>query len=130
MSNKIKAMLAGAAIVLVLGVLGVGAVSAANPPGNPTDYQSALLGKVATILGIDQQKVTDAFNQAAKDLRNQQIDDAVAAGRITQEYGNWLKQMPGNVPFGHGFGPGMHGPGGRFGGMPPAGATQTPRTTQ
>jgi hypothetical protein len=119
--------------LLLLAIAGVGAVFAQTPTpstGTATDWQSVFLGKVATALGVDQARLTTAMQQAAKETRNEQIDAAVAAGRISQQYGDWLKQRPDDgrlglrFDFGHG---GFHG--GKFGGrggpgmVPPAQAT-------
>lgn len=131
MSKKSKVLLASLGIVVLLGVIGAGAALAQDPPKNPTDYQNDLLGKVATILGIDQQRVTSAVTQAARELRNEQINRAVAEGRITQEYANWLKQMPASGAIGSGFGRGMHGfGGGRFVGVPRTAPTPAPTPSQ
>lgn len=102
------------AIAVIAGAFGASGAFAQNPPGNPATHENALFSKVATILGIDQQKLTSAFKQASKELGNEQIDKAVADGRITQEYANWLKQRPDSAVGGPGFGGpgferGMHG---------------------
>ena len=133
---KIASLVLG--VVLLVGAIGVGAAYAADPTptaGTPASHAQALLGKVAKILGIDEQKVTDAFKQAGKELRSEQIDQSVTDGRMTQEYGNWLKQMPDDGKLGlggRGFGPkgGMCGHGGRFGGMPYSAPSTTPVPSQ
>ncbi len=127
MSRNVKVLSLALGVVLLLGALGVGAVFAADPPTSPpspADQQKALLGKVAKILGIDEQKVTDAFKQAIKETHNEQIDKALADGRITKEMADWLKQRPDDGPLGPP--PGMMGGGkrggrmgGPFGGPPP-----------
>ena len=114
MSKGFKLLLVGLAVAVLVGAVGVGAVLAADPPTStsttPADFQKAFIAKVAQILGVDQQKLTDAIKQAAKETRNEMIDKAVAEGRITQEWGNWLKQRPDNGGLGLGFGfKGMHG---------------------
>jgi len=111
-SYKIVAVAVGAA--LLVGVLGIGAAFAADPP-TPTGYpgyQGAVFTRVAEILGIDQQKLSDAFIQA----RTEQVDQAVKDGRLTQQQADWIKQriqqaqqsafVPGVGP---GFGPRMRG---------------------
>ena len=135
LSVKIVSLTLG--VLLMLGIVGAGAAFAQTPtPASgttaATDWQSVFLGKVATILGVDQAKLTSAMQQAAKETRNQQIDEAVAAGRITQDYGNWLKARPddGRLDLGIGFGRGDLGGkrgghlGERGGGMPST-STQT-----
>ncbi|MHB1132302.1 MAG: hypothetical protein ACYC4L_07910 [Chloroflexota bacterium] len=125
------------AVLLLLGVVGAGAAFAQTPtPGSgtntATDWQSVFVGKLATILGVDQQQLTNAMQQAAKETRDQRIDEAVAAGRITQEYADWLKQRPDDGRLDLGLGRGFHGDkmggrvGGGHGGVPWAQTTPTP----
>ncbi|MBI4286065.1 MAG: hypothetical protein HY670_09260 [Chloroflexi bacterium] len=64
-----------------------------------------LLAKVATILGIEQQKLADAFAQAKREAQEAALDaylqKLVEQGKITQEqadqYKAWLKSKP-DVP--------------------------------
>ena len=97
-------------VAVLVGALGIAAAFAADPQPTATSGQDVYLGKVAKILGIDQQKLTDAFTQA----RIEMIDDAVAAGQITKERADWLKQGIQQGFVGKG---GFHGRmGGRMGG--------------
>lgn len=117
MKKNFKLLALALGVVVLLGALGVGGVLAADPPTNitsPADHQKVFLGKVAKILGIDEQKVADAVAQANKEMRNEQIDQALANGRITKEMADWLKQRPDNGAFGP-VGPGMMR-GGKWGG--------------
>src|SRR3989304_4025340 len=94
-------------VVLLLGALGAGSVFADDPPTTPLDFQKTFLGKVATILGVPEQKVIDAFTQA----HTETLDEAVKEGRITQQQADWMKQhqVAGGIgPGGFGGGP-MHG---------------------
>lgn len=117
-SMKIVSLTLG--VLLLLGIVGAGAVFAQTPTPSTTtatDWQSVFLGKVAAALGVDQARLTTAMQQAAKETRNQQIDEAVAAGRMSQEYGNWLKQRPDDGSLGtKGFGFERGGHGGKLGG--------------
>lgn len=84
--------------------------------GNGDDSQpKALFSRVAGILGIDQQKLEDAFAQAQKEMRDEALDSylqkAVEAGKLTQEqadqYKGWWQARPDTPlpgPFGRGFG--------------------------
>ena len=121
-----KALALAFGVALLVGALGIGAALAADPQPTATSGQDVYLGKVARILGIDQQKLTDAFTQA----RLEMIDDAVAAGQITRERADWLKQgiQQGFVGKGgfHGrFGGRMGGWHGGMGRAPTAPATPT-----
>src|SRR5690242_10779027 len=75
--------------VVSFGLLGLGTTSAAPGPGGHgkdgifADYQTALAGK----LGI----TVDALKAAEKATRDQMIDDAVKAGKLTKEQGDALK---------------------------------------
>ncbi len=63
---------------------------------------NTLLARVAKILGIDQQKVEDAFTKARTDMQNEALDNylknLVAEGKITQaqadQYKTWLQSKP------------------------------------
>ena len=126
MSKRLKLVSIAFGVVLLLGVIGLGAAFADDPATSPTNYHSVFLSKLASILGVDEQKVTDAYTQA----RTEMIDQAVKDGWITQDRANWMKENLAENGFG---GPGMRGGawggrmGGRFGGIPPwASTTPTP----
>src|SRR3989304_1349192 len=130
MSKTVKALTVAMGVALLLGALGIGAAFAQDPPtaaDSPTNYRAVFLGKVARILGIDEQKVTSAFAQAAKETRNERIDKALAEGRISREWADWLKAAPDDGAFGPGF-RGRHGWGGIFGrlGQPKPGPGPAP----
>jgi len=133
MKNHWKVLSLAVGVVLLLGVLGAGAVLAQDPP-TPTDFHAAFLSRVAQILGVPEQSVIDAVNQA----HTETLDQAVADGLITQEQADWMKQ---HQQAGGGIGPGgfaggpMHGGarsgpmfGGPFGG--PWGAAPSATQTQ
>ncbi|HEY7295934.1 MAG TPA: hypothetical protein VH916_12890, partial [Dehalococcoidia bacterium] len=99
-----------AAAVLSFGLLGFGTSSAAPGPGGPggkrgifAEYQTVLAQK----LGISLQQL----QAAEKATRDQLIDNAVAAGKLTKAQGDALKagQKPPATP---GQGQGNRGPGG------------------
>jgi len=141
MKRGFKVMAAALGAALLLGIVAVGAAFAADPPttapANPTDYYNVFTGKLAQILGVDQQKLKDATTQA----RNETIDQMAKDGRITSDQAKFMKdraaQMQANGgPWGFGGGPMRGGMwGGRFGGTwgttpwgtPPWAATPTPK---
>ena len=96
---------AAIAVVLVVGI--VGGVVYAQTTSTPTtgDQEKTLLARVADILGIDQQKVEDAFSQAKKEMSDEALAKKLAAlveaGKLTQEqadqYKNWWESRP-DVP--------------------------------
>ncbi len=86
-----------------------------TPPGGPGGHggpgfgamlNDNLTAKVATILGIDKSKLTDAFQQAEKELSTERMNNMfaqwVAGGKLTQAqadtYKAWLASKPDNVP--------------------------------
>ena len=96
-----------AALVVLLGASAAFAAGPATPTG-ATSYHQVVVGKVASILGIDQPKVEAALTQA----RTEALDQAVQDGRLTQQQADWLKQRMAEGGPGFGFGP---GPGAGFG---------------
>lgn len=96
---RTRLLAAGAAALAV--VLGGGAALAAAGSSNPA---SDFLGDVASRLGISQGKLEDAI----ADATSARIDAAVAAGDITKEEGDALKERvrSGEVPA---ILPGFHG---------------------
>ena len=118
-----------AAAVLAIGVFTTGAVLAHGTTG-----ADSFTSRVATILGLDEPQVQDAFDQARRDMRDEAIlsklDGMVADGTITQdradEYLVWYQSKPQDFP---GFGLKGHGMGRhrgfRFGheGPPPVAST-------
>lgn len=94
---------------MVAGAIGIGAVAAQD--GGDTSGLS-FLDRVAQKLGVD----TPTLEQAVEDARNDEIDERVAAGDLTQEQGDRLKERLDALPpdaFVGGFGPGFRG-GGEF----------------
>jgi len=66
------------------------------------ENRDALMTRVANILGIDKQRLVDAFEQAQQELRGQALDtklqELVQDGVITQQqadaYNAWMKSRP------------------------------------
>jgi hypothetical protein len=110
-------------LILVVGILGV--VSYAQTTTTPAqpDPSKTIIGRVATILGVDQAKVQAAFDKAQKDQQTEaatnRLNDLVKQGKLTQQqaddYGKWLQSRP-NTPSGLALpnGP-MMGPKGHMG---------------
>jgi hypothetical protein len=76
---------------------------------------SSFASRVASILGLDEATVQDAFDQATSDMQDEALQ-----GQITQEqadeYYTWYQSRPEGMPFG-GFGGRGFGRGGMWGGM-------------
>jgi competence protein ComGC len=72
---------------------------------NTKERNDALMTRVATILGIDKQKLVDAFEQAQNEMRGQALDtklqELIGQGILTQQqadaYKAWMQSRP-NVP--------------------------------
>ena len=106
MNAKRKLMLGVAALVAAAG----GGVAIAASDSSPSQENKAILDSVAKQLGISSTKLSDALKKAL----GERVDAAVAAGRLSKEQGDALKDRinSGDLPF---FG-GMHRPGpGHFG---------------
>lgn len=98
---KRKWLLAGgAAVVVALAALGAGAVMASEEDGEGRTF----LDRVAEKLGIE----TGTLEQAIRDARSDQIEEALAEGDITEEQAQrlreWLEEFEfdGGHPFGFG----------------------------
>ncbi len=104
-----KLLLASAGLLLV-GLLIAGAVTAVKADNGNQAVRGPFGGKVidraAQILGIDKQKLIDAFKQAGTEVARQNMDDRFATwvkeGKLTQaqadEYKAWLAARPAGVP--------------------------------
>src|SRR5215216_192382 len=90
--------------IAVLAVAGAGGAIAATKLLTPGERSQAIVDDAAQQLGVDPTKLGDALKKA---LENQ-VDADVAAGRITKEEGDAIKQRieSGEYPI---FGPGGHG---------------------
>jgi hypothetical protein len=101
---------AGAA---VLAVAGGGAAIAATTLGSREEQSKAVIEDAARELGVPPSELSDALKQA---LENR-VDDAMAAGRLTEEQGEELKERieSQEYPLLGGFGLGRHGGPGRHG---------------
>ena len=115
-----------AAAVLLLGVAG-GAVLAQDVDARHGGAGKGMASRVAGILGLGEDVVQDAFQQAGREIQDERfesrMDRLVEKGQITEDEAkeavDWYQSRPENI--GHGFmgsgmkGMGRHGPGSRFG---------------
>ena len=120
MKKRDKTIIAGAAAAFA--VAGAGAAIAGTDVLSPEDRSKAVIDDAAKELGVEPSALSDALKHA---LENR-IDEAVDAGRLTEEQGKALKERidsadvplvfggiaPGDRP---GFGPGFGHFGGHFG---------------
>ena len=83
-NTKIKLGVVAAAAVAVAGG---GVAIAATEPWNPKEEAQAVIDDAAQQLGVAPDALSDALTQALKN----RVDDAVAAGRLTEEQGAELK---------------------------------------
>jgi len=99
-----RKVIAGAAAALAVG--GAGAGVAATKLSSPTAENKAVINDAAKSLGVEPSKLDAALKKAIEN----RIDAAVAAGRLTKEQGQELKQRveSGDFPL---FGPPAFGPG-------------------
>lgn len=94
-------------VAVIVGVVLVGAVAGvalaqANSGSSTTTQGKTFAARVAAILGIDQQKVQDAFDKANRDIAdealNNRLDALVKSGNITQQqadqYKSWWQSRP------------------------------------
>ena len=102
-------------VSVVMAALAIAITGGAIMAQDDEDSSKSFAGRVAEILGLEEDTVTDAMKQAKEDMRDEAIkaklDALVEAGDMTQEdadaYLEWLESRP-DVDFGGGFGRG-HG---------------------
>jgi hypothetical protein len=107
-----RKVIAGAAAALAVGGAGVGVAATKLATSSPSEESKAIVNDAAKNLGVEPSKLSAALKKAYED----RIDAAVAAGRLTKEQGDELKQriesddfpLLGPPGFGHGPG-GPHG---------------------
>lgn len=98
-SKKFVILASVLAAVLIIGAT-AGAVLAQAGDNGTGQAKDGILTRVAQILGIDQQKLTDAFKQARTEYRQQhpigqnqeqKLDKAVQDGKLTQQQADQIK---------------------------------------
>ncbi len=100
-----------AAVVAVAALAGGGAaIAATQGAGSPGEESQAIIDDAAADLGVSSAKLTDALKQALVD----RLDDQVAAGTLTQEQADAMKNRIESDDFPilgglHGGGPDHHG---------------------
>ena len=91
-------------VALVLGIGGGVALAQGADPDNGSSLKS-FVSRVASILGVDEQQAQDAFDQAAKEMRDEamqnKLDAIVESGKITREeadeYEQWYQSRPESI---------------------------------
>jgi hypothetical protein len=126
MRQKRKFLVVGIIVAVILAgtIAGVAMAQTNTAPAMPKSGD-AIMARVASILGIDQTKLEDAFAKARKEAADSALDarlkQMVDAGKMTQaqadQYKSWWQSRPETVP-GAGAN-GFVGPMGRFGGHMP-----------
>lgn len=117
MSKKMKSLVVVlvAVFLLTVGTTVALAQEGSDQPPQPQPVSNPLWAKVAQLLGISEQELTDAFAQAHQQLRQEKIDqylaEAVEKGIITQDEAKqiteWWAKRPAAVDKLKGFGFGL-----------------------
>ncbi len=102
MSKRMKALIAVMVAVLVLTVGGTAMVMAQEDEPPTTPEANGILSRVAEILGIPQEDLSNAFKQAKQDIKQEAfvrfLNKAVEEGRISQEEADeilqWWEERP------------------------------------
>ncbi len=87
-------------VVLMAAVIGLGSATVLAQESDGETSRLGLIARVASILGLEEQQVQDAFDQARQELRDEQfeemvgqrLDALVESGRITQEQADELRE--------------------------------------
>ena len=104
-----KVLLAAAGLLVFVALVAGAAVTASADDGNKGlrgPFQGKVIERAAQILGIDKQKLIDAFKQAGSEVAQQNVDQRfakwVSEGKLTQaqadQYRAWLAARPSGVP--------------------------------
>ncbi len=101
MSKKAKVLVLVLVTVIMLTVSSIATVMAHEEPA-PTPEAKGFLARVAEILDIPQEDLTNAFKQAQQEIREEAfirfLDKAVEEGRLTQKEADeikaWWQQKP------------------------------------
>ncbi len=104
MNSPLKRKLLAGTTIAAVAALGGGAYAASQASNNP---RQAFLNDVAKRLSVSPAQLSAAMHGAYLD----QLQAAVAAGRLTQAQANAIKQRMAqhpNAPLGHFFAPGFH----------------------
>jgi hypothetical protein len=96
--KKFIIILLGAILIIAASIGGVAMAQGSEGNAQP----DSLLGRVAAILGIEQQKVEDAFKQARAEMQEEAldkylqklIDDEKITEEEAAEYKDWIKARP------------------------------------
>ena len=96
--RKFIIMLLGAILIVAASIGGIAMAQESEEASQP----DSLLGRVAKILGIDQQTVEDAFKQAQAEMQEEALDrylqNLVDEGKISEEeateYKEWIEARP------------------------------------
>jgi hypothetical protein len=107
MTRRKKLTFAAGTTAIALLVVGLGAAGAvaASRLILPDDESKAIIDDAAEQLGIEPDALSDALKQALKN----RVDEAVEAGRLTEEQAEALKERLDSDEYPLVFGPGLHG---------------------
>jgi polyhydroxyalkanoate synthesis regulator phasin len=86
--RNVRFVVGGAAVAAVLVGVGAAGAIAASGVWSPSEERKAVIDDAARQLGVDPDALSDALKQALKN----RVDEAVDAGRITEEQANALKE--------------------------------------
>ena len=102
-----KKLIVIAVLAAVLLAGSMGGVALAQTDNGDDDQPKTLMERVAEILGVDQQELEDAFDQAKSEMRDEALDSylegLIAEGEINEEeaeqYKTWWQGKPDMGPF-------------------------------
>ena len=92
-----KKVVIGVVVAVVVLIATTAGVVLAQGDSSQSKGRVALLERVAAKLGIDQQKLVDAFTEAQQEMRDEYLKNMVAEGKITQEQADKLKERAAQI---------------------------------
>jgi Spy/CpxP family protein refolding chaperone len=101
-----KFIILGVVLAVVLVIVATAGIALAQDPKPGAGPGQEIMARVAQILGIDQQKLTDAFKKATTEYRtahprptiDERLAQLVKDGKITQEQANQIKAWEAKKP--------------------------------
>lgn len=89
--NK-RILTVGLILTLALGLTAIPMLGNGDSSESEGTDRFAILSRAAEILGLEEEELTNAFEQAFLEVATERIDELVDEGRIDEERAEWMKE--------------------------------------